>query len=771
MVYKYLTALSIFISCIVSAQTATVSGYVTDGGTKEKLSGVVVQVDGVNTSVTGLEGDYKVVLRTGEHTIRFTFLGYEPVEKKVNIKGKDIITLNIKMAGAQQMLGIVVISSSQYEKDLTKENVSVEVLGKEQLKNTNSTDLADAVNRVSGVQIQDGQISIRGGSSYSYGVGSRTAVMVDNLSIASADLGMNQWSFAPLENAEQVEVIKGSSSVVYGSSALNGVVNVRTAWPKADPETDFTAFSTFFQSPKLKYQRWWPSGTQPSNSGFSYSHKQKFGIVDFVTGGNFFISNSYLDQGGAIRGRLDAKTQVTSKKINGLQYGLDFNWQRENNSFFFLSKDLDTNAYVASDWSDNRYMQTAIDPHITYTNERGSKHILRTRFLNVYRWGNSDDPDANANSLTGDYQYQKRFKDKAILTAGVPLNFGFSKSNLYKGTRLTYSGAVYAQAEYFLKKKVTFTAGVRYEINAVDTVVQWGIPVFRSGLNWQIGKATFLRASYGQSYRMPSVGERFVDASFSILKIIPNQGLDVEKGWSAEIGVKQGFRIGQFKALFDASVFWQEYYKFVEYRFGIYQYKGVQGQDTSSFGLKPFNVAGARIAGWEFTLLGEGKIGPVNIRTMGGYTYTFPGDLDSLSSVKDVGNYVKDMFAYSVKRADKAYAYANLLQFRTRHLVRGDIEFNYKKFSLGYTLYYASFAEKIPVVFDLVATFFNYDFDTYQRQHRNGDWVMDLRFAYEVSNKLKVSFISKNLTNHLYATRPGVMEAPRNFTVQLRYKL
>lgn len=770
MIKFYFTTLSLFFSCLMYSQTATIIGFVSDGGTKDKLSGVVVKVDGVNTGVTGIDGDYKLVVGLGEHTISFSFLGYEQVDKKVNIKSKELITLNIKMAGKQQQLGIVVISSSQYEKDLTKESVSVDVLGKEQLKNTNSTDLSDAVNRVSGVQVQDGQVSIRGGSSYSYGVGSRTAVLVDNLSIASGDLGMNQWSFAPLENAEQVEVIKGSSSVVYGSSALNGVINVRTAWPKADPETEFTGFTQFFTSPKKKYMRWWPEGQQPSNSGLSFSHKQKFGILDLVTGGNLFVSNSYLDQGGAIRGRLDAKTQVTSKKVNGLQYGLDVNWQRENNSFFFLSKDLDTNAFVATDWSDNRYMQTAIDPHLTYTNERGSKHIVRGRYLNVFRWGNGDSPNANSNSTTLDYQYQKRFKDKAILTAGIPSNFGFARSNLYSGLRLTYSTAAYAQAEYNATKKLSLIAGLRYEVNGVDTFVQWGIPVFRSGLNWQVAKATFLRASYGQSYRMPTVGERFVDAEFAIVKILPNPQLDVERGWSAEIGVKQGFRIGNFKALVDAAFFWQEYYKFVEYRFGVYNYKTVGGKDTVSIGLKPFNVAGARIAGWEFSIMGEGNIGPVKLRTMAGYTYTFPGDLDSLSSVKKVGNYVKDMFNYFTKRADNDYAFKNLLQFRTRHLVRGDIELAYKKFSVGYTVYYASFAEKIPGIFNIVADYFKYDFDTYKREHEKGDWVMDLRGGFEINSKVKATFICRNLTNHLYATRPGVMEPPRSYTLQLRYK-
>jgi iron complex outermembrane receptor protein len=296
------------------AQNATIAGYVTDVGNKEKLSGVVINVDGVNKVVTGLEGDYKVVVSGGEHTIKFTMLGYEVVERKINVKGKDLINLNIKLSGKQEQLSMVVISASQYEKDLKRENVSIEVLGKDQLKNNNSTDLADAVNRAPGVQVQDGQISIRGGSSYSYGVGSRTAVLVDNLSISSADLGMNQWSFAPLENAEQVEITKGSSSVVYGSSALNGVVNVRTAWPKADPETEIIAFTGFYQNPKRAYMAWWGTGNQPGMSGLSFSHKQKYGNLDVVGGANFFMQNSYLDLGGSIRGRLDFKTKITSKK-------------------------------------------------------------------------------------------------------------------------------------------------------------------------------------------------------------------------------------------------------------------------------------------------------------------------------------------------------------------------------------------------------------------------------------------------------------------------
>ncbi len=46
----------------------------------------------------------------------------------------------------------------------------------------------------------------------------------------------------PVENVNQVEIIKGASSVLYGSSALNGVINLRTRFPGNEPRTEVTLF-------------------------------------------------------------------------------------------------------------------------------------------------------------------------------------------------------------------------------------------------------------------------------------------------------------------------------------------------------------------------------------------------------------------------------------------------------------------------------------------------------------------------------------------------
>ena len=65
--------------------------------------------------------------------------------------------------------------------------------------------------------------------------------LIDGLPVLSPDAGNIKWQFLPLENISQVEIIKGASSVLYGSSALNGIINFRTADASNIPNTQFFA--------------------------------------------------------------------------------------------------------------------------------------------------------------------------------------------------------------------------------------------------------------------------------------------------------------------------------------------------------------------------------------------------------------------------------------------------------------------------------------------------------------------------------------------------
>ncbi|MGB0918520.1 MAG: TonB-dependent receptor, partial [Flavobacteriales bacterium] len=563
-----------------AAQDVVVSGVISDKESNEPLVGASVITEDRTGVTTDLDGKFALKLSKGVHTLTISFIGYKPKQKEIDLSSGAPLKLNVSLGMSSEVLDIVVVSSSQYQKSIAEETVSMEVVGKELIQNTNATDLGDAIDKTPGVTIQDSQVSIRGGSSWSYGVGTRTAVMQDGTSLMSADLGEAQLTQAPVENIEQIEVIKGASSVVYGSSALNGVVNVITAWPKSSkPKTQVSVFQMIYDNPPDLYSdqtydtrvsrqvpsagnpdslitvlvdttvnypsdtlKWWNNGQVRGSSGLNINHARKIKNVDLIVGGNIFNHRSFQSYADEFRAGINFKTRVHSKKRPGMNYGVNGTLMYENSGRFFLASNPNEGALRSAVPSDDRYLRTNIDPHFHYLNDKGFKHSLESRYMYIMRISKNpkETPHAKSHQVMVNYQFQKLWK-KWSVTAGVPLNVGLSSSNLYTGLRTTYSSAIYVQGEFkhnWIAKRgrrdstsaskktwergLTAVAGVRYEIIGVDDFTETSRPVFRSGLNYRAAKGTFIRASVGQSYRLPTVAERYLSEDLSgIIQVIP----------------------------------------------------------------------------------------------------------------------------------------------------------------------------------------------------------------------------------------------------------
>ncbi len=133
-----------------------------------------------------------------------------------------------------------------------------------------------------GLVIVNDEPQIRGGSGFSSGMGSRVMILLDNMPLLRPDAGRPMWSFIPLEDVSEIEVIKGAASVVYGSSALTGAINVHTAYATKKPRTRVTLFGGVYDSPKADYKKSWER-VNPLKWGASFSHariiKNDFDLV------------------------------------------------------------------------------------------------------------------------------------------------------------------------------------------------------------------------------------------------------------------------------------------------------------------------------------------------------------------------------------------------------------------------------------------------------------------------------------------------------------
>ncbi|MBS1592993.1 MAG: TonB-dependent receptor [Bacteroidetes bacterium] len=801
------TLLVLFVTYGAVAQTAEISGTVTNESTQEPLAGASVKYDRGKGVITDAAGHYRITVPEGDYELTVTNIGFKRQKIAIKVVGGKNQTINVSMpTDAYEFSEVSTVSV--YKKNAAKENVSVGIVTSEQIKHTNSTDLGEALNKQSGVLIQDGQITIRGGSSYSYGVGSRTAIMQDGLSMMSADLGQGQNTMVLLNNAKQVEVVKGASSVIYGSSALNGVVNLVTDWPIEDtPTTAIDINMGVYGNTPRKYQQWW-NNQLPFKGSLMVNHRRKVGSLQIVAGGSIVGDQSYIQSNGDWRAQGYWKTRKISEKVAGLTWGVDGSLMYETIDEFFIAKDADSNAYRVGAGSSSRYFRMNIDPHLTYATAKGHMYTLLMRYMNIDRIGNGTDPNAVSHQIMINNQYQYRLKHSLVLTAGAPVTVGASRSNLYDNVHPTLSAAVYAQLEYNIKW-FSIQGGLRYEIQKVDQDLEKSQPVFRMGMNFEATKSTHFRASWGQAYRIPSIGERDILQNFYPgVIVVPNDTLHAEHGWSAEIGVNQVFKIGpKFVGFVDLAVYYNRFYDFTQYDFGSYNNRfGGSGKvittDTSLlnhvyndgigvirsqsniplnqqhlFGVQAHNIENAQVFGYEFTFGARGQIGKVGIQLSAGYNYSFGSKLPVKGDTSDhytVGQFFRDAFTYNTKRMidPNTAAYKHLLDYRVRHMVRIDGEIKFWRCYFGGTFSYASFPEKIPATIITAISAVSGSADAYTpyfTAHSRGDFIGDIRMGYKINRHVECGFIVKNLGNRFYELRPGKPEPIRNYTVQIRY--
>lgn len=767
-------------------------GTVTDEKDGSGMFGVVVKVKGgSNGTQTDIDGKYTLFVAPGTYTLEVSYLGYAKRNVTVSVLLEKEKRVDVKMTEEVREMDIVVVTGSKYEKKLSEEVVSMEVL-KSSVINQNSARMDEAMNKVPGVNMLGKTISIRGGSGFSDATGNRVLALLDDMPIISPENGSIRWETVPIEMLEQVEVIKGTASAVYGSSALSGVLNMRTIQPKPEMVNKILINYGFYDQP---YQRSWSSWwnrkvikrngdtinrvQHPMFGGGQFLHAKQYGDFGVVVGASYNQDQGFRQNNDYKRVRGSAKLRYTPHKMNNLTIGLNMNFFHENLKDFFAASGLGKFMYVPSEIVLSRTRTFNIDPYINYYDKNENRHSLKFRVYNtmynsnagVASGGTGD--STTSTQLYFDYSFLRKFKKiNLVVTTGLNgfysiirgKTFGGSDSAIVNPSGLLYNTryvgnvAAYVQLEKKFFNKLTLTGGVRFEFAMLDTsLVKYPFyafkkknsstvpgspvaPLFRFGLNYQATEGTFIRASIGQGFRYPSMAEKFVHTVRSGAEVFPNDTLRPERAWSAEIGIKQGVKISKWMAYFDVAGYYTQYRDMIEFQL----YDLPPGIVSVGIPFHAVNIGHARVAGCEVSAVANGKIFGVPLNFLIGYSYLYPENLDYNPAV-----------AGSVK----------ILKYRIQHSAKADIQTNYKGVTVGLSAFYNSFMKNIDEK-GIGALKVVKDFRT---SHNKGDFVMDIRAGYSYKEKATFMFICKNVLNREYMLRPALIEAPRNFTFQVGY--
>jgi outer membrane cobalamin receptor len=736
---------------LFSQHKTLVIGKIIDAVSRQPLIGATIVLDSTKGAVSDTAGNFIIEAIPGKHSLNFNYIGYKSKRLAINLPSDDTIYFNIGLDTEIQLLDEIVVSAGKYEQKISDVIVSMDIIKPDRISETNTTSLESAINQSPGIDVLDGQPRIRGGSGYSYGAGSRVLVLVDDLPILSPDASDVKWEYLPVENISQIEIIKGASSVLYGSSALNGIINIRTAYPKDKPETQLTLFHGIYMNPKRKELIWW--NNQPMFTGASAFHSRKIGNLDLVLGGHGFNDGGYRENEWEKRLRFNVNLLYRDKKVPGLSYGINSNVMFHNKIDFFLWQDADSGAYRQNTSAIPKLdgFRLNVDPSVEYYNQNGGKHTVKARYFRVSNRFKEEPDKENISALYySEYKYHKSFNKPVDFSMGASASYSDIHSQLYEN-HSSLNGSVYAQFDGEIHDKVKVSLGLRFETYRLDDYTEFSKPVFRTGLNYHAAKYTFVRASFGQGYRFPSIAEKYTATNLGTVNIFPNPDLKSETGWSAEIGIKQGLHLKTWNGFMDVSLFRTRYKDMIEFTFGIYKPDSVAIPTFDHVGFKALNIGNAQITGIEITLIGEGTIFNLPAILQAGYAYIYPIDLDYDPS--DTSNSLDN----------------NILKYRYQHSVKVDFELRWKKLATGLFFMYNSFMKNIDQVFTdpVMGNLILPGFPAYREQHQKGYIVFDHRISYQLIDHLKIAVITKNLFNKEYVGRPGDIRPPRNITLQL----
>ncbi|HJN06203.1 MAG TPA: TonB-dependent receptor [Bacteroidales bacterium] len=771
------------------------SGRVLDQITSESLIGanIYLKKDMSVGTVSDFNGYFSLSLPIGNHIFIISYTGMKSQTVQINITSDSTIHINFEMVPFSTNFDEIIVRAGKFDKSIETQTVSIEIMTPRLIDARNTESVETILDMIPGLTILDEEPQIRGGSGFTFGVGSKVAVFIDNLPVTSGDAGKTNWSLIPVENIKQIEVVKGASSVLSGASALSGAIYIRTNYPGIQPYTKVKVSTGFYSSPRSPAVAWWKGINYKASASFLHSQQLGNGHTDLVIGGMFSANESYLgapvpgplvidtvpisdDEMANRKVRLNFNLRHRSKKIKGLDYGLNGNIMYHKSSTVFAWLDDTTNFYRAYPGAVLLSKNTTfyLDPFVNFYSSMGFKHEFTSRVM----YSNNE---ANNNQSTkslfvyNNYQFGKSFKNLGGLDfiIGVTNQYTYSYAHLYEASgspsNYLWNTSVFMEIEKKIGNLLNFSVGVRFENYQINDTIRDNKPILRIGTSLKLGQETYLRASVGQGYRFPTITERYIKTTVGSFGVFDNPDLIPETSWNSEIGVKQGFKFAKYYGYLDIALFYQEYNNTIEYLFGFWD-------STYSFaiaGFKFVNTGRSKVTGIDISLTGQLKISDdFTFNTLFGYTYILPVTLQpNYVFAKDYSPGGSKDFSYETTSVNPSH---HILKYRFLHTIKMDVELNCKRFSAGFSLKYFSKIENLDkAIFDFEdatvasgGTTQPILYRKYYETHNNGNVVIDNRISYELGLRHKVSLITSNLLNRMYSLRPLKAEPMRNISLQ-----
>lgn len=488
---KYITLLWIaLIGHYSYAQSASLSGKVTDNGEPLPLANVILKRTEMGTA-TDIDGVFEMTgIQPGDYVVLVTSLGYQPYQTKISLEIGANKTINIQLEASAQSLDETVVTGTLKPVSRLESPVPVEVYSPTFLKKNPTASVFDALQNVNGVRPQINCNVCNTGDIHINGLeGPYTLVLIDGMPIVSGLGTVYGLTGIPNSLIEQIEIVKGPASSLYGSEAVGGLINIITKNALSAPEFFADGFATG-----------WGEYNLDVGSKIGVSDK-----ANLLLGLNYFNYNVLVDNNG------DNFTDLTLQDRISLFQKWDF--ERKDNRLFSLAGRFFYEDRWGGEmqWTPEYRGGDEIYGESIYTRrwEILGKYQLpfKEKLLLSFSYN-----DHNQNSVYGDTEY---LADQRIGFAQLTWDKTAGNHDLLFGSAVRYNyyddntpatneadniwiPSVFAQDEYTFAPKHSFLAGLRYDYDQRHG----NILTPRAAYKWKISDNDIFRVNAGTGFRV-----------------------------------------------------------------------------------------------------------------------------------------------------------------------------------------------------------------------------------------------------------------------------
>ncbi|MDG2396897.1 MAG: TonB-dependent receptor [Flavobacteriaceae bacterium] len=507
------------------------------------------------------------------------------ISKKINLDFSKKIQINLEKLNliSNESLNEIVISGTLKPVSKLNSPVPIEVYNKKFFKSNPTPSIFESLQNINGVRPQlncsvcnTGDIHINGQE------GSYTMVLVDGLPIVSGLSSVYGLTGIPQSLIEQIEVVKGPTSTIYGSEAIGGLINLITKLPEHSDKFSFDSFTT---------------GWREVNSDFGY----RYNIGKSI---NSLLGINYFNYSNPIDNNKDGFTDLTLQDRVSIFHKIDFNnkisiatryiyedrWggQMNWNSNYRASNKIYGESIYTSRWevfgkwdyNKNLKLQFSLNDHnqnSVYGTTRydanqtiGFVQILYNKLL-------------RSNDLTFGLAYRYTFYDDNSTAT-------FNESDLFNDPDKVHLPGIFVQNEIKLSSQNSFLFGLRSDYNSV----YGNIITPRINYKWNsIDKSSTIRLGLGSGYRITNVFTEDHASLTGARDVVFKEDLKPEKSWNINLNYVESFFLKPGVIIdFDSSFFITKFSNKIipDYDFDLSKiiYQNLKGSSISKGG--SFNI-------------------------------------------------------------------------------------------------------------------------------------------------------------------------------------